>query len=466
MASETKPPHNGERAKGFRKLPKSAFVEGTLPILRDGKFLFYRAPSLNWKYSRELSDRKDEKLKIKEPGNFQVVMVAPPKRANDFSVDLYMNLLDQPMGRYPVAEYKESPFGKDKETRLDIIGEGTPETVFIVASAIEDADYKLINDVASRYKKMPGVKKVVLVSPFMANEREDKNAKLNEQTGEVEYTGQTIKVAGVMEMLSKNIDKIINFEPHSSASQTWAAENGMPLAPISLWKLMADEFKGELEVRDEDFNPNEYAFIRPDKGRNIAALRIKDYLGIYNKINFEKDRDSNGDAKFKDLTPEQIDQIRDKNLLLYDDEGATFGTMKGVIEKIVQAKAGVKSINVLLGHARFADGFYDKVGKYHKGWRENIDLIINMAEEAGIKIKFLVSDSRQALGDANSIDPNKNIYAYAKAHEGLFRFVSVVPLIREVIEAEVNGVNFWKNKNGLKELLIQALPGDEDEEEF
>ncbi len=454
MASENSN-RNGERAPGFKKLPKSAFVESTLPVVQNGRSLYYRAPALTWKYSRELSNRKEEKLKLKEPGNFQVVMVTPPHRGYDFSVDLYNNLTEQPMGSHPVAEYKETPFGRDVETRIDVLDEAVPETVFIVASPIEPNDYMLINEVASRYRKNPRVKKIVLVSPFMANQREDKNAKIDPSTGEIIYTGQTIMIAGVMEMLSKNFDKIINFEPHSSASQAWAAENGIPFAPVSLWRYMADEFVERLGYNSEKFNPEEYAFIRPDKGRNIAALRIQEYLDIESKVNFEKDRDENGNTTFKDLTPEQIEQVRNKNLLLYDDEGATFGTMQGVIGKLIEAKAGIKSINVLLGHARFAEGFYDAKGKYHRGWRENMDVIIDQAEKAGIKIKFLISNSRQALGD---------IYSYAKDKSGQIDFVDVAPLIRQAIEAEVNGINFWKNNNGFKELLLQTLPSDEDEE--
>ncbi len=454
MASENSN-RNGERAPGFKKLPKSAFVESTLPVVQNGRAQYFRAPALTWKYSRELSNRKEEKLKLKEPGNFQVVMVAPPHRGHDFSVDLYNNLTEQPMGAHSVAEYKETPFGRDVETRIDVVNEEVPETVFIVASPIEPNDYMLINEVASRYRKNPRVKKIVLVAPFMANQREDKNAKIDPSTGEITYTGQTIMIAGVMEMLSKNFDKIINFEPHSSASQAWAAENGIPFAPVSLWRYMADEFVEKLGYNSEMFNPEEYAFIRPDKGRNIAALRIQEYLDIENKVNFEKDRDGKSNTSFKDLTPEQIEQVRDKNLLLYDDEGATFGTMQGVISKLIEAKAGVKSINILLGHARFAEGFYDVEGKYHRGWRENMDLIIDQAEKAGIKIKFLISNSRQALGD---------IYSYAKVKPGLIDFVDVSPLIRQAIETEVNGINFWKNKNGFRELMLQALPSDEDEE--
>lgn len=451
---------NGEKAPGFRRLPKSAFVENTLPVKKDGRMLFHKAPALTWQYSRQLADRKDKQLKIKEPGNFQVVMVTPPNRGYDFSVELYDNLQAQPLGAHPVAEYKETKFGKDVESRIDIINEGNPETVFIVASLIEPKDYVLVNDVASRYRKNPKVKKIVLVSPFMADQREDKNAKVDQTTGEIQYTGQTIKIASRMELLSRNIDKIINFEPHSSASQAWAADNGMSMAPVSLWRLMADEFVAKLAAREKPFNPDEYAFIRPDKGRNIAALRIEEYLGIRNKVNFDKDRDRQGNIFLKDLAQEQIEQIRDKNLLLYDDEGATFGTMAGVIGKIIKAGAGVKSINIMLGHARFADSFVDDGNKYHKGWRENIDWIIDQAKASGIKINFMISDSRQALPKEGSED----IYDYAKKNPDMISFVSVIPLIREAIEAEVNGINFWKNKDGFRELLIQALPGDEDEE--
>lgn len=453
--------HNGEKAPGFRNLPRSAFVENTLPILEGGRALFYKAPALHWKYSRELSDKIDRRLDIKEPGNFQIVVVSPPHRGHDYSVDLFhKELVDNPLGENPVAEYTSFPFGKDVEANVKILEEKVPETIFIVASPIEAQDFVLINTIASKYKKFPGVKKVVLISPFMGGQREDKNAKRNEKTGTIEYTGQSMTAASNMELLAQNIDKIINFEPHSSASQTWAAENGMSFAPVSLWKLMVNNFQKYLDESKEVFDPDEYAFIRPDKGRNTGALRIQDFLKIKNKVNFRKNRDMNGNTSFEDLTSEEIDNIRGKNLLLYDDEGATFGTMQGVIKKIVDSNTNVKSINIMLGHARFTDGFIDKDGVEHLGWKENIDKIIELVKDQKpeIKIKFFLSDSREALGD---------IYSYAKQHEGLFDFVSVVPLIRRVIEAEINPKNFWKETGELKNLLIQAktkLEENDDDE--
>lgn len=450
---------NGERAHGFKRLPYNAIIENTMATKKDGRWLFNRAPALRWKFSRELSDKIDRKIEIKEPGNFQIVLVSPPGRGHDYAVDLFHEeLVSNPLGENPVAEYKMSTFGKDVEVNVQILKEKSPETVFIVASPIKAEDFVLINQIASKYKKFPGVKKVVLISPFMGGLREDKNAKFNEKTGEIEYTGQSMTAASNIELLAQNIDKIISFEPHSSAAQTWAAENKMSFAPISLWKLMVNNFRKYLDEKKEEFNSDDYAFIRPDKGRNIGAMRIQEFLNIKNKINFEKNRDANGNTTFKELTPEQVDNIRGKNLLLYDDEGATFGTMAGVINKIVEAKAGVKSINIMLGHARFADGFTDKNGKIHLGWKENIDKIIEAVnrQDPPIKIKFFVSDSREALGD---------IYSYAKEHVDLINFVSVVPLIRQMIENEINPKNLWGKNSEFKELIIQARTKLEEEEE-
>lgn len=451
--------HNGEKAYGFRYLPYNAVVENTMATRQNGRWLYHRAPTLHWKYSRELSDKIDRKIEIQEPGNFQIVVVSPPGNGHDYSVDLfYKELANNPLGENPVAEYKMSPYGKDVEVDVKILSEKVPETVFIVSSPIKEEDFVLINRIASKYKKFPGVKKVVLVSPFMGGLREDKNAKIDEKTGEIIYTGQSITAASNIELLAQNIDKIICFEPHSSATQTWAAENKMSFAPISLWKLMVNKYEKYLNELGEKFNPNDYAFIRPDKGRNIGALRIQEFLNIKNKINFEKDRDANGNTTFKDLTSDQINNIKNKNLLLYDDEGATFGTMTGVINKIIEAKAGVKSITIMLGHARFADGFYDKNGKAHSGWKENINKIIKMANSQNppIKIKFFVSDSREALGD---------VYSYSKEHINLIDFVSVVPLIRRVIENEINPKNFWGKNSEFRDVLIQAMTKQEEDEE-
>lgn len=448
MVTEALKNHVG-KAPGFRNLPRSALFENTLPLLKDGKYLYYRAPALQWNYSERLSDRIHANIEIEDPGNFQIILVAPPYRGHDYAVDLFQELANNPLGNNPVAEYKSTPYGKDVEDDVKILGERVPETVYLVSSPTEPEDFILINRIASKYKKFPGVKKVVLVAPFMGGQREDKNAKLNKETKEIEYTGQSMTAASNMELLSRNIDEIINFEPHSSATQTWAAENGVSLAPVSLWKLMVNNFQNYLQQSGKVFNSEEYAFIRPDKGRNMGALQIEEFLKIKNKVNFKKDRDAEGNTFFQDLTQEQIGDIRGKNLLLYDDEGSTLSTMQGVISKIVSSNAGVKSINVLLGHARFSDGFIDKRGKEHLGWRENIDRIIELAQNHNppIKLKFLISDSREALG---------NIYSYAQKHERLLSFISVVPLIRQVIEADIEQKNFWKKDSGLAKLLIQA----------
>lgn len=450
--------HNGEKAPGFRNLPYGSLIESTLPILKDGRWLYYKAPALHWRYSRQLSDKIDRKLDIKEPGNFQIVLVSPPRRGHDYAVNLFHEeLTNYPLGNNPVAEYKMTTYGKDVETDVRILGERVPETVYIVSSPIKPEDYELINRIASKYRKFPEVKKIVLIAPFMGGLREDKNAKINEQTREIEYTGQSMTAASNIELLSKNIDKIISFEPHSSAAQTWAAENGISLAPISLWKLMVNSFKKHLDNLGNIFDPKDYVFIRPDIGRNMGAIRIQEFLKIKKRINFNKDRDSYGSTFFHDLSQEQVDNIRGKNLLIYDDEGATFGTMAGVITKIFEANAGVKSINIMLGHARFADWYTDKKGKRHTGWKENIEKIISLAKSQNppIKIKFFVSDSREALED---------IYSYAKNYNELFSFVGVAPLIRQVIEAEINGINSWKNIGELMELLIQARTKQEEDE--
>jgi len=137
--------HNGEKAHGFKRLPYNAIVENTMAVMQDHRWLYYKAPTLRWRFSRELSDKIDRKIEIKEPGNFQIVFVSPPGRGHDYAVDLFHEeLVNNPLGENPVAEYKMSNFGKDVEVNVQILGEKVPETVFIVASPIKVEDFVLI----------------------------------------------------------------------------------------------------------------------------------------------------------------------------------------------------------------------------------------------------------------------------------------------------------------------------------
>jgi len=442
---------NHSHPPGFSHLVEQNFIPETFPVLNEsGQALFARVPMLKWAYSRKLSDKIDKNISIEDPENYQVVMVSPPKRGYDYSVDLWCNLKENPLGKHEVVEYKENQYGNDVESRLTIAnGNGAsentqvPETVYVVASLLDEKDYSRIIDIASSYRKNPGVKKIVLVSPFMGFLREDKNAKKNDR-GELEYTGQIIKAASKIESLSGFFDKIITFEPHSSAAQTWAAENKMSLAPVSLWKTMINSLISYLRETNKSVNPDDYVFIRPDKGRNLAALRIQDYLKIKNKINFRKTRDGEGKISFEKLNEEEKLLINNKHLLLYDDEAATFGTMKGVVSNLISKDHKPSSITIMLGHARFA-----------KGWKKNLDSIVKLASENNVSLKLFVSDSRQAL--------DEEVYRYGK-REKLIEYVKVYPLIREMIEKEADKINFWKDES-MENLLIQPkTPEDEKEE--
>ena len=440
---------NGEKAPGFRHLPKSAVVKETLPILRDGRWLYYRAPALHWKYSRQLQDKIDKKIEINDPTNYQIVIVSNPQNDHDYAAELYVNLTESEIGKDKITEYTAIPYPGDIEDRVKILNDKVPETVFIVASPITPEDYVMVNRLASKYRKYPEVKKIILIAPFMGGQREDKNAKLKKETGEIIFTEQAMTAASNIEILSQNFDEIKNFETHSSGAPAWAAEYKISFAAISLWKLMVNKFKEGLAELGEVFNPKEYTFIRPDKGRNMGAKKIQEYLEIENRVNFEKDRDPiSGDLFFKDLIPSQIKNIKNKNLLLYDDEAASFKTMKGVVKKLVEANAGVKSITIMLGHARLTKD---------STWEKNITEIIKMAESKNIRIKFYISDSREPL--------NNNIFSYAIDRGKMFEFVGVTPLIIQVIKEGIRQQNLWRKGSLLTDQIIQARTLEDELEE-
>src|SRR3972149_3199223 len=121
-------------------------------------------------------------------------------------------------------------------------------------------------------------KDVILVAPFMADQREDKNVKKTKPGEQFVYNGRIIKIMHWMKSLSPSISKIITFETHSSATQAFAALAGIPLVPISY----EEELIGEISplLRKKDFNPNKWKVVRPDVGRNLVATRIEDHFKI------------------------------------------------------------------------------------------------------------------------------------------------------------------------------------------
>ena len=273
-----------------------------------------------------------------------------------------------------------------------------------------------IRAVAQEYRDA-GAIEVNLIAPFIKDEREDKNVSKGSKNKRGSYNGRIIKIKNVMESLSGFVDRIVTFEPHSAATHTFASLNDIALAPLSLEEELIGQIKDKIWA-----NPKKWVVVRPDAGRNLVATRIEKIYGIPG-VHLEKLRDSNTRKSETDsLTEKEKKVLKDKNTILYDDEGGTLGTIKDIVMKKF-IPAGVAGINIFLGHARL-----------QTKWRKNLNEIVDAAKKNNIPINIYFSDSRRPLGNLKSA-----------LRESKFRkIIKIIPIkekVKKVIKACIGGVN-------------------------
>jgi len=438
------------RERRAEPFPRSAFIKSTLPQLdKTGHGVSVRAEAVRRMSSQVHWDYKNESLKIQDKEDYQIVVIPSshrtPKKHNSSPVDVTNEVADilrkETIGKYPVAIYKESDFADDLEKRKMLDRQKVPETTYIIASPITERDYLLIQTTASRLKKR-GVKKIVIIAPFLGFAREDKDGILDKD-GRVIDTGQMLTLRAALQGLRGLVDFIYTFEPHSSATQAWAAESGIQLAPISLWKFMIGQI-----IEKEKINRKNLISMGPDIGRNIATKKIADYFNVP-VIGLNKHRDpKTRRIWFDKLSKEQRkillgkDRKGSKDLILYDDEGASLGTSKDVIEELI-TKYKPKSIRLILAHQRFTDSFVDYKGVYHDGWKKNLNRILELAQQHNVELKIYLSNSREPIGDMEEFGERINQH-----------LINIVPYIFQQIANDVQGINPIKKPNNEKEDVI------------
>ncbi len=405
-------------ATSERGLPPNAYVHSKLPVV-DGHVVHSSALEITRTFASELWVNNHRQMMESglEKGNFQVAVVSPPHRHMDVTFPMYFDLLENPIGPYEVATNRNKVY-PDGELELKVRGEINADVVYIVASIQNDSDYSIVRDIALHYKKILGVKQVNLIASSLAYGRQDKNS----NAATKEYDGKVIRIDGELEGLSGAIDKIIAFEPHSSATQAFAAESGIILAPLSPWKFMIDEIDKISPIARENT-----VVVRPDKGRNIAATRLQKYLKVPG-VAFDKTRDEGtGKTSFLSLTDADISQLNGREVVLYDDEGSSLGTIADIAKEL--AKYNVSKIKVCLVH-----------GKFTPGWEKKL-------AEIQVPIEVYTSDSREPIG---------NIEAYNAVHDSKIQTISLVPLIRQMIIADSESVNFWDDSR-FNDMVIQPM---------
>lgn len=437
--------------------PYEAFDRATLPYNGKGPsgedvVVYEKSLALNRDWSRKFWLDKAKILSKKEREDYQVVIIPPRKRKEenkqgdftnpDFTESFYESLKKKPLGKNPVSKFERGDVyqGNDIERTETIKDQRTVKTVFIVASPLDGFDLKEISNVASQYKRM-GAKEVILVAPFLPDEREDKNVGKTISGKRPKYNKRIMKIDGNMQILSGFVDRILTYETHSSATQAFAAIHGIALAPLSLEEeLIGYKVKGEFLKLDKD----RYRFVRPDQGRNLVATRIEQTLGIKG-IHLSQIRNSKSLKKdvIGRLTKDEKNELQGRKILLYDDEAGTFKTITNVVVDYV-LPAQPESIDIFLGHARLQDG-----------WKENLLKIIKAAKAKKVSIRIFVTNSRVPIGD---------IVQFNKKNGNLLKIVDISDKNRLVIEATVDGVDFWRETNykqhiNFERQILQFIPG-------
>ena len=384
------------------------YVKDKKPVKDEfGRNLFTRAPQLTYEFSSKFWQQKNNEIdrQINKSNTQVVVLTSHP---SDVTHVIYETLKQHPIGKYAVSTTIEQEF-PDGELKILIDDEATKaQSVYIVASILNERDFSRVKKIADHYKNTLNAKFITLICSYLGSTREDKNV-----TTKGDYEPSVTSIRAEIGGLSSFIDKMIVIEPHSFATQACAAFFGIPLAPISPWKFMIEQLSKKIKINSENF-----LVVRPDKGRNLAAARIGEYLNLP-FVSFDKVRVSGQAVTLFELSDDEKKLVKGKICIIYDDEASTMGTIFALAEAL--KGYGAKTSAVCLVHCKFTSGWETKI-------------------KHPLFSLVLGTDSRQPIGNINIAD---NI-----------EIVSLGSLIIELIKADIRGVNFWTDKN-FKGMILQ-----------
>lgn len=372
--------------------------EGQLVVDRAAQ-LRYEDSSRHWQaLNDEMSERIDRR-------NFQIVPLFS-KRDN-----LPGNLYPMGNGQSPLAELISERF-PDGEPNLTILHEQPgADHLYIVGSIEGVEDYFKVLAKSDHYKHTLNAQYVTLIATYLAFTRQDKNVDSKGQ-----YQPKTLNIRTAMRGLENFVDRMIVYEPHSTATQyyAWNAA-GIPLAPITPWKsVMKEVLSQPVAVSKDELilpDPENALIVGPDKGRNWAATRIAEEFGLP-YLSLDKTRLDGFTVEFARPSDTEIALLEGRIAFVYDDEGSTFGTVNG-LAKLLE-KYGVRAFIPVVVHIKGSDD-----------WSGNIDHPL-------IKSVY-ITDSREPVRDAF------DVYGHPK-----IRGLTLANLTRELIRADVEGVNFWE----------------------
>jgi len=392
----------------YKELEPVYTAEKKPQIDNKGRVLYVRAPELPFDWSANFwQESTDEMNKQINRTNCQIVVLTPYQ--DDVTHKFLKSLKHNQLGKFPVGTTIEQEFpDRELKTLIDneVCGAGS---IYIVASILTERDFSRVRKVADHYKNTLKTQYVTLVSPYLGSTREDKNV-----NSKGEYEPSVTSVRAELGGLAPFIDRMIVIEPHSSATQACAAQFGIPLAPISPWKVMVEELFEKIKIDHKNS-----VVVRPDKGRNLAAIRIGEHLQIPS-VSFDKVRLSGQAVTILELSDTEKALVKGKSCLIYDDEAATMSTIYDIAE--VLSGYGADCLAVCLVHCKFTHGWEDKI-------KHPLFSIV------------LGTDSRQPIGNINIADT--------------IELISLKQLLRELIQADINGTNFWSDPK-FKDMILQS----------
>jgi hypothetical protein len=420
---------------GPTRVPLNAFVEDTLPYPgRNGEIVSRKALTLKREWSAVDYQTMLEGRSQFEREDCQVVVIPPrdPNNKNkDFTEDFLKRLNSDKLGKYQIAILNRQDYKGDTGDRgRNIIGKKKVKTVFIVSSIVDDHDLADVQHVAFKYRQYGEDVEINLISPFIKSERDDKTVELIGKNRTKKHTGKIPSIAVTMKALSPFINNIYTFETHSSAAQAFAAVYGMRLVPMSLQNELLGKFMND----QESFDPKEWYAVGPDFGRTMVMRRICDLLKIKG-ISLSKFRKGDTiESLSSSLTEEETKLLIGRNVLLYDDEAATFGTVEDItINHLL--RANVKSINILLGH-----------GRLQNDWDKNLGIMIKACDEKNIPLRIYVTNSRLPI-------ETSDLNSFIESHPGKIEVVSVAQKNISVIKAAIKGTNFFYDHDWERSIL-------------
>ena len=204
------------------------------------------------------------------------------------------------------------------------------QKLIIIQSFQPNPEKSLYNVIfAAKTAKDLGVKKIILVAPYLAFMRQDK--RFNQ--------GEAITSKIMAKLLNNSIDKIITIDPHLHRYHSLHDIFKIPVMKLSANQLIADYIKNNIK---------DAIVIGPDSESEQWASVIAKKVGISSTV-MEKTRYSSRKVAVK--MKKTID-FKNKNVVIVDDIISTGNTIIEAAKKVKSAK----SITAIAVHGLFVEG--------------------------------------------------------------------------------------------------------------